>query len=387
MMRPSRIALFRRILYICIITSLIITLKHFLSIPSEDDELNNHYNAVYNLSDPFVMTNLIDQFLNSKEYKERDDLWSLLVQSWSKSFESYLKRTRSLCPSNDRFLDQYLPQYTKKLLLDNTDFQRRLTGVGLFFDYNPKQIRSINHSILPNFFHSSCTYFQLIVLIMKVQLRLFELNIDYFIGQNTLLGALRHHDIVPWHSIVEFNLPLDSKKKFLDNIRNRYQLVEKEIDEAYIDEEQIGYVYKISNGNQTWPQIEIYFYRESSTQIFDLKNKSGYLQKSDVYPLHLRPFGPILLFSMNRPQSMISIGTLNFCESSSWNHQLGEETDIDHQSRIPCEQLHTTYLFVQSRNSWRQGYCEETLKTKRVPYKSLSYFRYTCPENITYQLK
>ncbi|CAF4876477.1 unnamed protein product, partial [Rotaria sp. Silwood1] len=190
MFRCSRIFIHRRLLIICIIISCIISFKHFLIVSSLLDKQSiNHKSVVYNASDPFVMTNLIDQFLHTTDYNERDQLWSLVVQSWSKSFELYLKRTKTICSLSSssllsfEFIDQYLNQYTKKLLVDNIDFQRRLTAFGLFFDYNVKDIRSKNHHILHNMYLSSCTYFELIVLIMKVQYVLLELNIDYFIGQ------------------------------------------------------------------------------------------------------------------------------------------------------------------------------------------------------------
>jgi hypothetical protein len=203
---------------------------------------------------------------------------------------------------------------------------------------------------------------------MQVQFLLFELNIDYFIGQNTLLGAVRHHDIVPWHSMIELNLPLDSKQKFLENIEKNFQLISQEVNDSYITERQIGFIYKIFNGNKTWPHIEIYFDQEHSI--------------GHIFPLHLRPFGPLLLHSIQNP---LAHRRLNICESLSWDHQLGRKIEIDRQWRMPCEQLHAVYSFVQTRYSWRRGYCEEILKTKRVPFRTLSYFRYTCRENLTRQ--
>lgn len=382
MIRRSRNTLCRRILVTCIIISCIISFSHFLLIPSSNDadaETGKYKSGIYNLSDSFMVTNIIDQFLDSQDNKERDKLWSLLVQSWSISFVLYLNRTETVCSlslSSVHFIRKYLNEYKTKLLLDNTDLQRQLTGFGLFFDYNLEIMRSKDHHILRNFFLSPCIYFELIILIMKVQFILFELNIHYFIGRNTLIGVLRHHDIVPWHSIVEFNLPLNSKKKFLDNINKKFQLEFQQVNETYINKKQIGFIYKIFIENKFWPQIEIYFYQENSYDI-----KIGSLQKNDIFPFHLRPFGPILLISIQNHQAIVSMQQLNVCESISWNHQLGKQTNIDQQQRISCEQLYTVYPFVQSKHSWRRGYCEETLKTKRIP---LSYFRYFCQGNRTH---
>ncbi len=396
MLRRSKNNTRRRILIICIIISCTISFLHFLLIPSSnDDETSKYQSIIYNLSDSFMMTNIIDQFLDSKNGEERQKLWSLLVQSWSTSFEVYLKRTKTVCSlslSSMNFIHQYLTEYTTKVLLDNSDLQNRLTGFGLFFDYDLEIMRSKDHHMLHNVFLSPCIYFELIILIMKVQLVLFELNLNYFIGPNTLIGALRHHDIVPWHSIVQINLPLNSKKKFLDKIINKtFELELQEVNDAYINEKQIGFIYKIFTENKLWPQIEIYFFQDNSNETFDSyynqsNIKTDYLQKNNAFPLHLRPFGPILLISIPNHQALISMRQFNVCQSISWNHQLGKPTDMENQWRIPCEQLYGVYPFVQPRHSWRRGYCEETLKTKRIPFKTLSYFRSSCQENITYQL-
>jgi hypothetical protein len=373
MLRRSATVTYRYLLTTFIIISCIISLRQFKSIPSlEDEQILHHKSIIYNVSDPLVITNLINQFLNTKDYNERDQLWLLLVKSWSKSFEIYLNRTESICSckSSFDFIHKYFNSYRKRLFLNNRDFQRNLTGFGLFFDYNLNEIRLKDHPLFQNVFFSPCTYFELIILIMKVQFILSELNIVYFIGANTLIGALRHHDIVPWYSIIEFNLPLNSKNKFLKNLKKEFQLVEKQVNNSYINKQQIGFVYKIFPENQNWPQIEIYFYKENL--------------KSEIFSLHLRPFGPILLFNLPNPHAMISIQRLNICESLSWDHQLEKQTD---QWRIPCEQLYSVYSFVQTRYKWRQGYCEEILKSKHIPYQTLSYFRYTCQENTTYRLR
>ena len=373
------------------IISLLSLLSHQLIDSEYDEQLRQHKSIVYNISDPFVMTNLIDQFLDTSDSNDRDQLWSLLVQSWSKSFELYLERTRIICsaPSSFRFIHHHLADYTKKLLAHNIEMQRHLTGFGLFFDYNPQEIRAKNRHASHGTHVSLCAYFELLVLLMKAQLTLHELKIDYFTGRSTLTGSLRHHDMIPWDSIVELNLPLAKQEFFLANIETKFDLMARKVNESYVPLEQIGLVYKIVTKNQQWPQIEIYFYDENNQQIFDplrrdkTASRIGILQKADVFPLHLRPFGPLLLNSVKHPQTVVPVRDLAICEISAWNHQLSAATDKSHHWRVPCERLQSIYSFVQSKTSWRRGYCEETLKTKRRPYRVLSYFRYVCQGNRT----
>ncbi|CAF1676478.1 unnamed protein product [Rotaria magnacalcarata] len=401
MFRCSRKFTHRKFVIISIVLTFFIASKVFprQSFENEEKAIVQHKYHIFNTSDPLVMINLVDQFLHREDSNERDKLWLLIVQGWLNSFEIYSESAEIICTSASfssslTFIRQYLRDYAEKLFLDNIDLQKHMIGFGVFYDYDVKEIRSKTHDILPNLFLSVCTYYELIVLIMKVQLVLAELNINYFIGKNTLLGSLRHHDIVPWSSIVEFSLPLFSKKKFINNINKKYELVSQEVTNAYINKEQIGLIYKVSSAPKSWPQIEIYFYDENSTQIYDsyishteTTAKIGYLKKEDVFPIQMRPFGPLLLHSIRNPQAMISIQKLNTCESFPWDHQLDKATDKNGPIQIPCEQLRRVYSFVETRTSWRRGYCEEKITTKRLPYRTLSYFRYNCSENTLNQLQ
>jgi hypothetical protein len=356
------------------------------------DRLQRHRSSIYDLSDSFVMTNLIDQFLDSNDPEERGQVWSLIAQSWSKSFNMYIKRTEMMCPSALsalQFIERHLSEYKNRLFVENVHAQRYLTGFGLFFDYHPQHLQLSQPYLAYDFHLSSCLHFELITLLMKLQLLLHMLNIEYFMGRNTLIGALRHHDIVPWHSIIELNLPLKSKERLLTYIDEKFSLHAQQVNETYVRQEQIGLIYKIFTKEKSWPQIEIYFYDENAHQIFDVETnqrhraKLGQLQKTDICPFHLRPFGPILLYAIRTSETMVSNQQLQVCEINSWNHQTGKAIDHDQQWRVPCKQLESIHQFVQSRASWRRGFCEETLKTKHRPYRMLSYFRYACQSNRT----
>lgn len=400
MVRYFRNIFRRKSFFISVIVVCLFSYKHFVkkSSVTEQKSIIRHKNVVYNTSNSFVMTNLIDQFLHTDNLNERDSLWSLIIKGWSNAFRLYLHATKLTCSSSNAlstfdFIDNHLDEYRQKLLLSNTNFQRHSTAFGIFFEYNLKELRSKDHPVLHNVFLSPCIYFELIVLMMKLQLLLVELNIEYFIGKNTLLGSLRHHDIVPWHSIVEFNLPLNSKTKFLSNINKKYSIVSQEVHGTYINQQQTGFIYKIFIENKPWPQIEIYFYQKNATHIYDsydnysnnLMIKIGHLKRTDVFPLQLRPFGPILVNSIINSKAMISMEEINICENLPWNHETDKPTYNKDQRQIPCELLHKSYSFAEIRNSWRRGFCEQTVKTSYVPYNSLSYFRYTCSENRTLQ--
>lgn len=383
-----------RFIFVLFILILIAWFRHKSSesIPPDDAAIFSHRSKIYDTSDAFVMMNLIDQFLDTTDANQRDELWPLFVESWSKSFNSYFRRTEELClsssPSSIAFVRRYLRQFTKKFLEDNLAVERHLTGFGLFFDYDPKQMRRKNSHETFEIRLSECLYFDLIVLLMKTQWVLHDLKIDYFISRNTFIGAVRHHDIIPWTSIAELNLPLKEKDMIIQTIPTQFDLVIEKVTESLINQQEIGFVYKIFRKDQSWPFLNVYFYDENDNEVFDsVTNNSslsrlGRLKKTNVFPVHLRPLGPLLVYSMNTPSSLISKTQLEVCEIPISDSQSSQMLDQNQQRRqMPCEQLASIFEFARATKSWRGGFCEETLKTRQSPYRTLSYFRYFCQEN------
>ena len=386
--RRSRRRSFRSLCVIVVLVACGLLLRSYRSTSLlNDEDIRRHKSIIFNVSNPWVLANLIDQYLDTSDPGDRDELWPLLVDGWSASFQTYLQRTERRCsPSSSfDFVNSHLDQYTSAVIAANLEAQTHVTDFGLYFDYDYREVNAMTHQHAPRTSAlSSCRYFDLIVLLMKIQLVLHELDVEYFIGSNALIGSIRHHDLIPWHTTVELNVPLFKRQEFLHGIGSRFQLTSQQVNRPYIDDKSLGLIYKIFARDRTWPHVEICFYNETAYEIFDslgdghrtFTTKS--LLRKDVFPGHLRPFGPLLLFSMNNSRAVVSVDTLNTCENSPWDHQQETPTAANEQWRVPCVDLYGTYSFVQSKSHWRRGHCEDTLHTSNPPRRALSYFRRTC---------
>jgi hypothetical protein len=91
---------------------------------------------------------------------------------------------------------------------------KRPNGLGIFYYFDLKTLHSLNNSILPTDV-SYCDYFHMIQLMMNVQLILHQAQIKYFLTKGTLIGTLRHHDIIPWDADIDLFIPSSSANKLL----------------------------------------------------------------------------------------------------------------------------------------------------------------------------
>lgn len=357
-------------------------IQTFSHVQQDNEQGHPNRKIALNLSDVHSVVNSIDQFLDATDSNDRDRLWSLLIEAWFKSFTTYFQRIKQICSLNQlTSIDDYLNGYYQDVLTNQITVARSLTGFGLFIDYQPDEHRFKNYHPFFDVQLTSCTHFDLVLLVMKVQIVLAQLNIEYFMGTNTLIGAMRHHDIVPWHNFVEFMLPDSCKKILFKQLILKFQFDIREINVVRIDRERQESIYHLSQAKHSHVLIELKFYQETEREIFgpwiDTKTSmiNDRIEKSEIFPVNLRPFGPLLLPTIRNSYSLISSTDISMCYSTSTS------TNNDKHRNVTCQQLEHLYTFVRSERSWRHGFCEETVKTNRRPYRILSYFRYTCREN------
>lgn len=142
-----------------------------------------------------------------------------------------------------------------------------------------------------------------------------------------------------------------------------------------------------------WPKIDVFPYYQSRTHVFAYPRHQhnlgtmGYLSKDDLYPLHLRPLGPLLLPSpQNLRQSikaMVRLGRSNIfdvCEGNTFLHR--QNRGSTETWRVPCRVLSSSYPFVRSHRHSSTQICTEMLIFNHTVEQILSLYQYKCNEHL-----
>jgi hypothetical protein len=159
---------------------------------------------------------LLDQLFDSSSTLDDVQLcWNRLIKIWKKTLFKFLHDACHLCHRNDRHcsksvdINLYIDYINKTFYpIDETKLPH---GMGLYYDFDLKLMRSLNNS--------SCDYFHMFQLMMYVQIVLHEREIKYFMTKGTFIGSLRHHDVIPWDTDIDIFIPYSSVFTFIDCFR------------------------------------------------------------------------------------------------------------------------------------------------------------------------
>jgi len=166
---------------------------------------------------------LLDQLFDpSISLIDLQTIWNQLIQIWHQILIKFLHDACKFCHKNH--LDCYesinLTHYIYHINQSFYPFNeaQRPIGMGIYYYFDLKTLHSINNSILSTDV-SYCDYFHIIQLMINVQIILHQSDIKYFLTKGTLIGVLRHHDIIPWDTDIDLFIPLSSTKKILQSFR------------------------------------------------------------------------------------------------------------------------------------------------------------------------
>jgi len=216
-----RLCLTRRLLFIlAIIISIIIIFIHITKSTNNDQ-----------ISQPNEVELLLEQLFHPSTTLNNVQLcWNRLINIWKIILLKFLDDACHLCHSNDARCSKSVNIH-RYIDYINTSFypideNKRPNGMGLYYDFDLKSMRSLNNSILSSDV-TPCDYFHMFQLMIHVQIVLHEIRIEYFITKGTFIGALRHHDVIPWDTDIDIFIPYSDVLKFKNSFGQLNTITDK----------------------------------------------------------------------------------------------------------------------------------------------------------------
>ncbi|XP_064635931.1 uncharacterized protein LOC135493042 [Lineus longissimus] len=132
---------------------------------------------------------------------------------------------------------------------------------------------------------------------------------QYFIFMGTLLGSWRHHGQIKWDADIDVFLNISVRDDVINTLSALpgYNVVQRESVKMLKMQSDSSYQEVVDNvmGTWWWPAMDIFFYEENATHVFDAdpKRRWGLLQpKTAVFPLRMRPFEKHSVPVPNKPE-------------------------------------------------------------------------------------
>ena len=210
--------------------------------------------------------------------------------------------------------------------------------------------------------------YQIYMDLLKTFTSVMEKNkLTYFLYGGSLLGSIRHRDIIPWDDEIDLMINASEETKIvkvMKKLEPKYKLYSTNAKQScwkFYSEQSKYVLNKLVGTRWKWPFLDLWLFDEfQNGTIFDisLKPRPLYYQKNVTFPLKRRPFGNFMPFTPKEPEKFLGDQyDLTQCVSPNYNHAI--EFTLHTSITVPCSKLHDFYPFVKKTTT--EKHFKETL--------------------------
>jgi hypothetical protein len=179
-----------------------------------------------------------------------------------------------------------------------------------------------------------------------------QANVTYFVTNGALIGSYRHHGRIPWDDDVDIIIDAADKKTAWDTLSN----ISADYGVFYYKNRfnQVWKFHPLQYGIDTpskmfrWPFVDIFFYANNATHVWNSWLKRECWPKKYVFPLRRRPYEGLMLPAPCDTGAVLAVSyNVTQCMTQEYDHF--QDSHLRRIVTVPCRKLYDIFSFVRQR--------------------------------------